>query len=241
MKARALAQVAVIRFERSRDVRIGHELIDPPAVLLHDPEVEFFCLPHVFLDARTITPGRVLDGGEVMGPTVVGEVGPDRAAEHDGLEVVHPGLLPARLKCLNETRVGGPVASNPDGRRRALEHVDVFGRLRERRQALQPAGARPDQRDNLVTQIGHRLTRPAAGVGVIPSRGVKCRAVEAVHPRDRRQLHQVEDSDGEHVVAAAERVALVGVDRPPLRFVVPYRAGDPGVEEGTRDQIEAVG
>ena len=46
---------------------------------------------------HALPPGRVVDRGVVVRPAVVDEVDVDRPAQHDRLEVVHPGLLPARL------------------------------------------------------------------------------------------------------------------------------------------------
>ena len=78
VEARALAQVAVVRLEDLGRGRVGDELVDPLAVLLHDPEVELLGAAHVLLDRHALPPRRVVDGGVVVGPPVVGEVLVDR-------------------------------------------------------------------------------------------------------------------------------------------------------------------
>ena len=176
----------------------------------------------------------------MVGPAVVGEVGVHPAAQHDRLEVVHPSLLPARCQAFGERRLGRAIPPDADRRRCALEDVDLLGGLGERRKRLQPTRARPDQGDGLVAELGECRARAAAGVVVVPPCRVECAPREAVHPRDHRQLHQVEDSDGEYVVAAGEFVAPVGAHGPSARAVVPGGAGDVGVEEGVGHQLEAV-
>ena len=104
-------------------------------------------------------PRRVVDGGVVVRPPVVDQVDLDGPAHHDRLEVVHPGPLPARLEPVGEVGIGGPVAALADGRRRALEHVDVLGRLGQRRHALDAARPGADEGDDLVRQAG-RGARP---------------------------------------------------------------------------------
>ena len=62
VEAGPLAEVAVVRLERGRDVGIGDQLVDPLPVLLHDPEVELLGGPHELLDAHA------LDAGAGSGP-----------------------------------------------------------------------------------------------------------------------------------------------------------------------------
>ena len=176
----------------------------------------------------------------MVGPSVVGEVGLDWPAEHDRLEIVHPGFLPARLQIRRERGVGGAVATNPDRRRGALEHVHVLGRLGERRQALQPACPGPDQGDDLVAEIGERFAGPAPGEAVVPPRGVERAAGEVVHPRNGRQFHEIEDSDSQYVETAGQFVAPIGVDLPAAGIVVPHGFRDAGVEQGVGNQVEPV-
>ena len=67
------------------------------------------------------------------------------------------------------------------------------------------------------------------------------RPPKSLHARDGRQLQEVEDPDGQHVVAARELVAAVGADPPAGGAVVPLRSGHPGVEEGVGHEVEPVG
>ena len=53
-----------------------------------------------------------------------------------------------------------------------------------------------------------------ARVPVVPTRGMERRALERLHPRDRRDLHQVEDPDGHDHVPGVDLVAAIGVDHP---------------------------
>ena len=183
----------------------------------------------------------MVDGGVVVRPPVVHLVDLDGPAQHDRLEVVHSGPLPARLEPVGEVGIGGPVAPLADGRRRALEHVEVLRRLGQRRHALDAARPGADEGDDLVRQAGEGLVRPAAGVLVVPPRRVERAPGEVLHARDGGQLHEVEDPDGQHVPAAADLVAAVGADPPPGRVLVPLGAGHPGVEQGVGHEVEPVG
>ena len=201
VEAGPFAEVAIVGLELGRDIGIGDQRIDAPAVLLHDREVDLLGVAEELRRAHVRAPGRILDGRVVLGPAVVGQVGIDRPAEHDRLEVVHPGLLPARPQSRGEGRVGRPVTPHTDRRRCALKHVHLLGGLGERRQA-QPAGTGPDQCDGLVAELCQRFTGRAAGVAVIPAGGVEPAAPEVVHSGDCRQLHQIENPDSQNIIAA---------------------------------------
>ena len=165
-------------------------------------------------------------------PAVVDEIRLDRAPDHEGAEVLHPLPLPTGPQVLAELLVGGPVPSHPDRRRRALEHVHVLRRLRQRRHRLDPARAHTDDADDLVGELGQvRVVGPAAGVLVVPPGGVERRALEVVHARDRRQLHEVEDPGRQDEVAGAHLVAAIGADHPAGAALVPLARLDAGVEE----------
>ncbi len=158
-----------------------------------------------------------------------------------------PWKLSMRARCqpgsqsFGEGGIGGPVAPLADGRRRALEHVEMFGRLGQRRHALDAAGSGADEGDDLVVQAGEGLVRPATGVLVVPAGGVERTPGEILHARDGGQLHEVEDADGQHVPATADLVAAVGPDRPPGRVLVPFGPGHPGVEQGVGVEVEPIG
>ena len=157
MEARPLADVPVIGFERGGNLCIGDQLVDPLPMLLHNGEVKLLSGPDELLDARTFRSRWVLDRSVVTCPAVIGEVGVDPSAQHDGLEVVHPCLLPAWLQTLRERRIGGAVPPDPDRRGGALEDVDVPGCLGERRKSLQSARPGADQGHGLVAEVGERL------------------------------------------------------------------------------------
>ena len=241
MEAGPLAQVAVVRLQDLGRGRVGHQLVDPAPVRVHDPEVELLGAAHVVGHGHVLPARGVLDGGIVVRPPVVHQVDVDGPAHHDGLEVVHSGPLPARPEAIGEVRIGGTVAPLADGRRCALEHVEVLRRLGERRHALDAAGPGADECDDLVLQTGEGFVRTATGVPVVPPGRVERASGELLHARDGGQFHEVEDSDGQHVPSAADLVASVGADPPPGFLLVPFGAGDPGVEQGVGHEVEPVG
>ncbi len=160
VEAGSLAPVAVVRLEHLRDRGIGDDLVDPRAMLLHHLVVELLDLSRDVPGIRSRFDHGVVEPRGVQRPPVVDEIGLDRAPDHHGAEVLHPLLLPAGPEVLGERVVGGPVAALPDRRRRALEHVHVLRRLRERRHGLDPARADADHADHLVGQLGEvRIVR----------------------------------------------------------------------------------
>ena len=237
VEAGSLAPVPVVRLEHLRDGRIADERLDPRAVLLHYTEVELLDHPRDVTGIHPRFDDRVVQAGGVQRPTVVDEIGVDRTPDHHGAEVLHPLLLPTRPEVLGELLVSRPVAALADRRRRALEHVHVLRRLRERRHGLDAAGAHADDTDDLVGQVREvRIVRSTTRVLVVPPRRVERPALEAVHPRDRRQLHQVEDAGRVDEVARADLVAAVGADHPTRAALVPFARVDAGVEQRVVDQ-----
>jgi hypothetical protein len=146
-----------------------------------------------------------------------------------------------RFEPVGEVGVRGPVAPLADGRRCPLEHVEVLGRLGQRRHALDAARPGADEGHDLVREAGEGLTRTAARVAVVPSCGVERASGELLHARDDGQLHQVEDPDGQDVPTAAHIVSPVGPDPPPGGVLVPFGAGHPGVEQGVSHQVVPAG
>jgi hypothetical protein len=227
-----------VRLEDLRRRGILHRLLDAPPVVLHDPEVELLGPADVLLDGHVLAAGRVVDGGVVVRPPVVDEVGLDGAPQHQGLEVVHAGLLPARLQTGREVGRGRPVAPLADGGRGPLEHDHVLGRVGQRGQALDARGAGADEADDLVAELGERLAGATAGDGVVPPGGVEGRPREVLHAGDGGQLEEVEEPHRQHVVAGAERVAAVGLDPPAGGVLVPLGADHARVEQGVRHEVE---
>ena len=196
---------------------------------------------HVLAHRHALSSWGMLDGGIVVRPTVVHQVGLDGPAHDDRLEVVHAGPLPARFEPFGKIGVGGPVPPLADGRRRALEHVHVLGRLGQRREALDATGPGADEGHGLVGQTGEGPVGAAPGVLVVPPRRVEGAPGEVLHARDGGQLHEVEDPDGQHVPAATDLVAPVGPDPPPGCVLVPFGAGHPGMEQGVGLEVELLG
>ena len=60
----------------------------------------------------------------------------NRLTEQHGRKILAACALPARFQACGPLRIGGCIAAQINGRRRALEHVEVPCRLRERRHAL---------------------------------------------------------------------------------------------------------
>ena len=182
---------------------IVDQLLDPATVLLHDPVVDLLAVAEVLLDRHALPPGWVVDGGVVVRPAVVGLIHVDGPAQHDRLEVVHPGLLPAGLEPLGEVGVGRSVAPHADGRRRALEHVEVLGRLGQRRHALDAGRAGADERHDLVAQLrsaarpGHRRCSRSP----IAPCGTTARRTSSM-PGMAGSLSRFRMPDRQHVVAA---------------------------------------
>ena len=184
MEARALAHVAVVGLE---DLGGGaasvYQLLDPAPVGLHDLVVE---LSTCASGSPSTSPRRAggRGPGVVVGPAVVHQVDLDGPAQHDRLEVVHAVALPAGLEAAGKGGIGGPVAPLADGRRRAVEHVEVFaesargGTHTGCRWPPYPRGRRP------VPQSGQRLMGSPAGVSVVPPRRVERVPGEVLHALD---------------------------------------------------------
>ena len=86
--------------------------------------------------------------------------------------------------------------------------------------------------DRFIAELRERFARAAAGVVVVPARRVECPTRESSDAGNHWQLHEVQDPNRQHVITAGKSVAAIGVDSPPASFVVPYRLGDFGVEQG---------
>lgn len=241
VEARALAQVAVVGLELLGDLGIGDQFIDSAPMLLHDVEIESFRVEQELGDARARDPRRILHRGIVFRPSIVGQIGIHRPAQHDRLKIVHPPLLPTGRQTVPKIGFGRPVVPRSDRRRGALEHEYLPRGLGQRRENLQSAGAGADQRDSLVGESGEGGAGGAAGVSVIPACRVEGLSGEVVHPRNHRQLQQVQYAGGHHVVAGGKQVAPVGVYHPSAGVLMPHRTLDPGVEERIAHQVEPVG
>ena len=98
-----------------------------------------------------------------------------------------------------------------------------------------------DDADDLVGQLRHGLVGTTTGVVVVPTGGMERAALERFHPRDHRQLHQVEDPDRHHQIPSADLVAPIGSDHPPRGALVPLARLHTGVEQRGIGEIEPAG
>src|ERR1700733_3781813 len=208
---------------------------------LHDLEVDLLSAARD-LPARHAGVDRwIVDDRIIVRPPVVHLVDLDGTAHHDRLEVVHSGALPTRFEVLAEISFGGTVAPFAYGRGGALEHVQVLCRFGQRRHGLDAARPGAEKGDDLVLQAGERVVGPATGVLVVPACRVERVAGEVLHALDGRQLHEVEDANGQDVPATVDLVAAMGADAPARQVLVPLRMRDSGVEEGVVRQAVPLG
>ncbi|CAB4621515.1 unannotated protein [freshwater metagenome] len=234
VEAHPLAVLPVIGLELRGGLGILDDRIHPTAQLLHRLEITDFHGGKVL--------GRL--GGSLrvrphdVGPTVVDEID-GRLRSGDGLSEVDDSLfLPTRLEALEPCLVGRTVVADTDGAGGALEHEQILRRFRQLGHRLNRGCTCPDDPDALVAELVHEVARTAAGVVVVPARGVEHLALEGFDARDAGDLGLVEDATGNHDVLRTDRVAARGRDDPAAGTVVPYRSGDHGLEERTVVEIE---
>ncbi len=143
------------------------------------------------------------------------------------------------FEALEPLDVGRAVAADTDRRRRALEDVELLGRLGQAGYGLHGGGTGADDADALVPQLLHRLARTAAGVASSPTGW--CGTPDRRSPRCRgcpgslalcRMPPAVTRNRGRQPVAAA------GGDQPALGVVVPDGVGDLGLEQGVGVEVE---
>ncbi len=240
---RTLAHEAVVGLERLGGGRIlddlGHEAAQP----LHDLEVLFLSERHDLLDRhRRGIVARGDPGSQVpseLGPEVAHQI---RFTEHHTderrpvVEVALALFLPTGLQRSGPGRIGRRIGSRVDRRRRALEDEELLGVPAQMRNQLNAGRAGPPhQRDTLVGQFVQSTVGAAAGVLVIPARGMEHMAGEVRDPpRDARQLRPVvgalrhHDEPGPDVVTPP-----VGADPPALRLVLPVQFAHLGGEQRT--------
>ena len=174
---------------------------------------------------------------EDLGPTVLHHVDLDIAAFDADVEVIHALLLPARLERGDPLGIGGAVGPNVHRRRRALEHVEVFGRSAEMGDALHRGGTGADDAHHLVAQLVQVAGGIAAGVVVVPTAGVEGVTLEVVDPGDTWQLGPVERAVGHGDELGAELITPVGLHDPTIGGFIPAQLGDTGLEEGIRIEV----
>ena len=96
----------------------------------------------------------------------------------------------------------------------------------------------PMTADDLVGELGEvRVVRATAGVLVVPARGVERLALELLHARDRRELHEVEDPDGAMIRYRARTSSPRSVRMTQRDALSSHSLGlDAGVEQRVVDQ-----
>src|SRR5262249_34635238 len=91
--------------------------------------------------------------------------------------------------------------------------------------------ARADDADDLVLQARQVPVRIAAGVAVVPARGVERMALEAFHAGNARQLRPVQRARRERHEARTDGIAAVRLDDPARGLLVPLHGRDLGLEQ----------
>src|SRR5882757_5711462 len=141
------------------------------------------------------------------------------------MEIALPFFLPSWLQRFRPCRIGGLISAFVDGRRGALEHVEVLGIPTQMRYELHTGGPRADERNTLVTKLVQSAAGISAGVLIVPARRVEDVSLEVLDPRDAGQLRPVVRAGGQDHEAGSDVVAAVGVQPPALdRFVPAHRA-----------------
>ena len=131
VEARTLAEHLVVRLERLGHGRIDHHCIYPGSDLLHLFEVGH--LEHLFerpvQDAGLATAEDLHHPADQGGPPVIDEIDLLGHAGDQCVEVTDPSLLPPRLQPLDPRSISRAVATDIDGRRGALEDMEVASGL----------------------------------------------------------------------------------------------------------------
>ncbi len=162
-----------------------------------------------------------LQQGGGGGPAVGDQVRLRLFAGDDPQEVLPALVGPALAVGAHLLGGGAAVAAYVHGGGGALEDVDVSGVLGEFRDGLDAGGAGADDADALSGEPGHAAVRGAAGVAVVPARGVEGVAGELLDAREGGELGLREGAGRRDHVTGAEGVVPVGGDQPLLCGVVP--------------------
>src|SRR5262249_24417041 len=123
----------------------------------------------------------------------------------------------------------------------ALEDVQLLRAGGQVWDALDGAGARPDDADPLVGQPRQVAVGRPAGVFEVPTGRVEGAPPEDLHPGDRRQLERLEDAGGYHGVLGPDPVTAIGVTHPVRLPPEPLARRNTSVEQCPLDQIELAG
>ena len=233
-----LAHHPVPRLQRLCGRRIGDHVVDATAQLLHLRHVrELHHSVALFPGLRPVLALRRADRAEDPRPAVVDQVLLDRDAGSLEGEVLAAPTLPARLERREPLGIGGPVPPPVDRRRRALEHVQVPGVLRQARHALDRCCPGPDDRDPLVTQLGHSAVVVTTGVAVVPAARVERVTLERLDPGDARQLRSCGRAERHDDEARPDVVVAIGRDVPSAEILVPVDRAHPRAPDRTLVEV----
>ncbi|EHJ60873.1 hypothetical protein NSU_2033 [Novosphingobium pentaromativorans US6-1] len=225
VEARPLAHHVVPGLEPLGRLRICDKLVDAGTDLVH----LFHVGQLLFFGGYRI---GLRDVPEDLGPAVLHHVAGDLLARDDLGEVLHAFRLPARLERLRPVGIGGLVAARADGRGRALHDEEFPGAFGEAGDRLDRGGAGADDGDLLVGQLVHQLARTAAGIAIVPARGVERVTLELLYAGDAGQLGLVHDPARDRDEAGLDPVATIGGDQPAVFSIVPAQFVDQGLEQG---------
>ena len=233
VEGRTLAPIGVVGLEGLGGLLVGHDGIDPGADLLHDPEVRLellldqllgreatrmlLALLEVVDDAREVVVVG-LDGGTTLGDA--SKASPPRTG---------PTLL--LLPGLDLFLGRGPLVAGVDGRRRALEDVQLAHHLRQLGNGLHRRCPGADDANPLPGEIDV----------VVPARRVERVTLEGLHSFDASQLGAGEDAVCQDHRTCPHGVATIGVDGPTAVLLVPLGLVDRGVEEAVVVEAEPFG
>ena len=175
--------------------------------------------------------------GEDVGPAVVDQSLLDLTTRKQDREIVAALARPARLERLEPVGIGRAVAARVDGAWRALEDVEMSGRLLEPGDELNRGRSGADQANLLVGEVGHSVILVAAGIGEVPAAGVEAVPLEAFDAGDARQLRIDDESGCADQEARRDLVAAIGFDDPPPARLVPASVVDHRLEQGALVKI----
>ena len=195
VRQRPLAHEAVPGLQRLGGRRVLDELVDAAAHALHHAEVHHLAPRHE-LFAASISGLPSASSSALMLRLISVQKSQIRSGASRGrISFAARRKFSCRSACqpgLSEAAhagIGRRVVALVDARRGALQHVELLGVLAEVRHRLDRGRAGAEDRDALVGElVEHRVVPLAAGVLVVPARGVELVALEVVDARDVREL-----------------------------------------------------
>src|SRR5258705_6222234 len=113
------------------------------------------------------------------------------------MEIALPFFLPSWLQRFRPCRIGGLISAFVDGRRGALEHVEVLGIPTQMRYELHTGGPRADERNTLVNKLVQSAAGISAGVLIVTARRVEDVSLVVLDARDAGQLRPVVRAGGQ--------------------------------------------